>query len=323
MKNILISILSIFIITSCGGGGSGSDNTPPSTSSLTKQEWRGLWKYIPKNETDDDSYLMITEDSIIDIPYSEYYECYEEPPQRDDIIIENESVYISYGPDHKQKLFVSIEEDIIYFKYKSGAIWASFEHSETPLLCSKNANKGELNIEIDFNNLPETFFVNTNTQLDVTITFDLDNSSSRSFGDLEFKAFLDTRKDYGTEYVSLSELKTSIYSCTIYRDENDCFYILFPEKPEVFVEKNKITVALDKSSHNAFNAIDKNTQVIIKSYYSYKYADEERTYYYSSDQFFYGYIPLYDLENISDPIGDYGGEVEHMDIINASINIIE
>ncbi|THB74162.1 MAG: hypothetical protein D6B28_02570 [Gammaproteobacteria bacterium] len=324
MKNIILFILAAVTLVSCGSGSNNSDNGTPQTSNITKQEWRGIWKSIPQNENDSDSYLLITEDSIIDMPYSDYYECYEEPASRKDLIIENERVYLTYGENHKQELFISIIEDIIYFKYQNGSIWASFEKTPEPTLCSDSADHGKIEIAINFNDLPETFFVNTYTRLDATVIFDIDNSSSRSYGDLEFRAFIDSRKDYGSEYVNLSELKTIGYSCTHYLDdESGCFYILFPEIPEVFVNNDSILLTIDKSSHYAFNKITEQTQVIIESYYSYKPRPEERTYHYSSDQFYYGYIPIYDLENLSDPIGDYGGELEYMDIVSASIKIIE
>lgn len=325
MKNILLSIFASIIIISCGGsGGNTTDSSTPDTSNTTKLEWRGMWKYIPQNETDDDSYLLITEDSIIDMPYSEYYECYEEPPKMDELIIENEKVYLSNGGDHQQEIFLSIEEDILYFKYASGAIWGTFKRSSNPALCSDDANSGQIQIIISFNDLPDAFFVNTSTELQATIVFDSDNSSSRTYGDLEFRAYLDTRKDYGSEYVSLSELQATIRSCTEYvDDESGCFFILFPETPDVYIENNTLILTIDKSSHYAFNQITEQTQVIINSYYSYMPSPDDRTYYYSSDQFNYGYIPIYSLENLSDPIGDYGGELEYMDIISASIRITE
>lgn len=313
MKYLSI-LLSTVILFSCGGGGSNSDNTPPPTSGLTKQEWRGTWKYISDDEDTPELYIEITENSLTMFMYSSEYECLDESAPESNASFTSNSI-IAFDDDLQKiiEIFVAIENNTLTLTnsdYNSKASYqkADFSHHT---LCSENAEEGLIRFEIEFANLPSAVPINPSSNVNIEINIDVDNSSSRTDGDFEIEldfGWLETNDEITNK--DLTDLTAILYSCF----DITCYSMLEEPLIDIDLENNIITILVDKSAHYAFNEISETTQFSVSAWHSYN--DDEETYNYNYDSF--EYSSIIDAYNATDPLNDYSGNLDTFDIIGVS-----
>lgn len=318
--------LSAIILFSCGGGSSSGDGGiteggKPKTSSQTQQEWRGTWKYISGDENIHEFYIEIMEASLSSSIYSYEYECLDEgTPETDFSFTDNSIAGFDDELQENIEVFVSVEGDILNFSNSDGTILASYQRSDTSslTLCSENTDEGLIRFEIKFDNLPSSIPVKSNSGVSLEISLDIDNSSSSTDGDLwvniDFGNYITydnlTDKD-------LTDLVTAIYSC--YEQEAGIRCNKMAEDPliDINLENKTISIIIDKSAHIAFNEVSATTQFYISAWHY--YTDNESNYHLNNDTF--GYTPIIDAYNATDPLNDYSGDMDTFDIIEVSAMI--
>ncbi|WP_411991528.1 hypothetical protein [Agarivorans sp. DSG3-1] len=337
MKRILVAVL-VAVMTGCGGGSSDSGNASGGGNSnqVLADEYLGAWK------STNGIFVSIGKSAIT--AYGDAGTgCYEPVISAYSSVTNNSFTTIVDGKSsvtnvslHGSGQLIVQEEDLLLFFNKLNLV---------PNLTG--CDQGEVVLNVELAELPSTFKVNREsqsmyqTEIIYDFIFDLDETGTRSSGDLRISASHNKENEIES-FISINELNVKIgvpqYMPGPPPEENLGLYdlVYISQTGTITSNGNTFSITIDKSANPLLSLIQPETPVSVISYLSYPSPENDNVWSGANDGPWnwsserhedsfpteeLSYKPISWLNSQTDAEGDQSGESQWIDIKSTNISI--
>ena len=290
MKQISIFLYLILLSSFLSACGSGSDQP----SKIT-----GSWE---QTDSDTKLYVFFNDSTVTSLYYIDYFECYLSITTELEYL-PNSKLQTSNGPI----VSFALTDNQLTITNDSTAeteIYTATSISQEDLpSCGDSSEKGSINVTVTFDYLPTSINADANTDFEIQVNIDVDNSGGISVGDMNFTAGYYTENTQDIETFKLEGLYAHIgyvyeHIETSQGTSNTRYVSIANPKLITDTENGTVTFSILNNQHTKLKTITSEAGVKVDAEYLNTNINQNDSFPNS------GYIDLVNLEGSVDAIGD-------------------